>query len=447
MLGHWSFDIIYLMPRTWKFLFALIFLVPFARAADDMADLSKADRLFIKNGLQINALCFWDHVLTPKTLKDAGFTGTIWGKTNIKQLASLNGMPWSKWADDGQPLTPEEIPLASRLFAIQFHDEQDLNSDKILANAKAWFEKMRPRFPNTILYTNQYGGLLKDENFPRYLKECKPDILSFDTYPMWEDSVNWRSYFGDLQRYRLFSAGANGGAGIPFATWIQTFNGENKYRNPSESELRLDVFGAWTFGAKMQSAFTYNAGSSSLFKKTFNGSGDTAIAPGYYHLQKILKESRNLSPYLSKLRVTDARWIKSKTTDYPWGVAPWSFDKDNLSQLRGVTIKNNSKLLNSEPGDACLGFFKPLIGDKTEKWFMVTNALTDRNADASQSNQTISLNLVLKDSDKLQKVNRQTGKLEPANLKKFCEIGRYLLDLDLPGGTGDLLCLTPAPSN
>jgi hypothetical protein len=407
-----------------------------AYAADE---LSKADRLFLKTGLVMNALCSWDCALHPKTVIDCGFTGTIWNsKTNLEQLASLKGLRWCKWVDDGQPLTPEEQKFSSTLVALQFHDEQNLNSDKILAGAKQWFEQMRPRFPNVILYTNQYGGLLTDANMARYIKECRPDMLSFDTYPMWKDQSNWRSYFGDLQRYRAFSAGA----GIPFATWMQTFNGEDKYVNPSESELRLDIFGAWTFGAKMQSAFTYNAGSTSLFKKTFNGSGDTQIAPGYYHLKKILHESRNLSPYLSKLRCTDARWIKSPKSEYPWGVAPWSYDKDQFPQLRGITIKNNSKLLNGDPGDATLGFFKPLVGDKSEKWIMVTNALTDRNADASQAAQTITLNLILKDSDKLQKVNRLTGKLEPAPLKKVGEIGRCLLDLDLPGGTGDLLCLT-----
>jgi len=401
------------------------------------AEISKAERLFMKNGLYLHALCFEDHVLHLQTLKDCGFTGVTWpGKSNMKQLGPPPGLPWCKWIDEKEySITPEEEPYAANLVALQCKDEQDLNQPVHVAAAKKWFEETRKRYPNTILYTNQYGGLISDANFPHYLSECKPDMLSFDTYPMWETSVNWRSYFGDLQRYRKFSLGA----GIPFATWMQTFHGENKYRDPSESELRLDIFGAWTFGAKMQSCFTYNAGSSSLFKKTFNGSGDTTIAPGYYFLKKILHESHSLSPYLVKLRCVDARWVLGKSSEYPWDVPPWAFDKD-FPEFRGLTVKNPGKVHAGEPGDVALGFFNPIEGPDNERWLMVTNALTDRSATSCQ--QTITLNVFLKAGQTVEKVNRITGKLEPAKLKKVGEAGRYLLELDLSGGTGDLLKFT-----
>src|SRR5436853_7905872 len=107
-------------------------------------EISKADRLFMKNGLSMHALCFHDHVLHAKTLTDCGFTGTTWGfKTNPKQMAELGGLPWCKWLEDGEPLATEELPFASSLVALQFHDEQNLNDDKVLANAKKWFEQMR----------------------------------------------------------------------------------------------------------------------------------------------------------------------------------------------------------------------------------------------------------------------------------------------------------------
>jgi hypothetical protein len=34
-----------------------------------------------------------------------------------------------------------------------------------------------------------------------------------------------------------------------------------------------------------------------------------------------------------------------------------------------------------------------------------------------------------------------SGKIEQPELKKVGEAGRYLLELDLPGGTGELLCI------
>jgi hypothetical protein len=404
------------------------------------AEISKADKIFMKRGLVIHALCFPDNVMHLKTLADCGFTGVTWpGKSNMKQLGPPPGIPWAKWMmnDNERDVAPEEKPYESNLVALQFHDEQNLNDDKTLANAKRWFDEMRGKFPNVILYTNQYGGLLTDANMQRYIETCKPDMLSFDTYPMWEKSVNWRSYFGDLQRYRAFSAGAN----IPFACWMQTFHGEDKYRDPSESELRLDVFGAWTFGAKMQTCFTYNAGSSSLFKKTFNGSGDTTPQPAYEWMKRINFESRNLSPYLVKLRCVDAQWILGKGSEYPWGVGPWKYD-EKLPQLRGFKVDNLSQKNKGQEGDVALGLFKPLDGKERERWIMVTNALTDPIAASNLCTQKITLNLVLDKGAKIQKVNRATGKLETPKLKKVGEADRALLELELPGGTGDLICIT-----
>jgi hypothetical protein len=418
-------------------------------AAPVHAEISKADRLFMKNGLYIHALCFPDNVLHLNTLKECGFTGVTWpGKSNMKQLGPPPGLPWCRWLmnDDEMDVTAEERPYLSNLVALQFHDEQDLNSDKILVGAKKWFDEMRRRYPNVILYTNQYGGLLTDANMARYIETCRPDMLSFDTYPIWEKEDNWRSYFGDLQRYRTFSAGA----GIPFQSWMQTFHGENKYRDPSESELRLDIFGAWTFGAKMQTCFTYNAGSSSLFKKTFNGSGDSALRPAYQWLKQILHESRSLSPHLAKLRCVNAQWVLGKNSEYPWGVGPWQFDKD-LPQIRGITVKNIGSKHGGEPGDVAIGFFRPIEGGDgaggagNARWIMVTNALADPTGTAAASAQKVTLNLVLKQDEKIQRVNRANGRLEEPELKKVGEAGRYLLELDLPGGTGELLCFQTSP--
>src|SRR3954451_11836729 len=112
----------------------LLALVLLVASASTHAEISKAHRLFMTNGLSMHALCFHDHVLHPNTLKDCGFTGTTWAfKTNSEQMAQLRGFPWCKWVDDGEPLAAEETPFTSSLVAIQFHDEQNLNDDKVLA--------------------------------------------------------------------------------------------------------------------------------------------------------------------------------------------------------------------------------------------------------------------------------------------------------------------------
>lgn len=425
-----------------RFRGAAILLALCLVATPARAQVSKGDRFFIKHGLRMHALCFHDHLLHLDTLKNCGFTGVTWPfQSNMKQLGPPPGVPWCRWvnSDEEVTVTDEERPYLPNLVALQLRDEQNLNDENVLAAAKKWFAETRKRHPDILLYTNQYGGLLTDANMARYIEACKPDMLSFDTYPLLETGANWRSYFGDLQRYRAFSTAA----GIPFQSWMQTFNGENKYRNPSESELRLDIFGAWTFGAKMQTCFTYNAGSSSLFKKTFNGSGDSNPDVGYEWLRQILHESHALSPHLSKLRCMDAQWLLGEGSEYPWGVNPWKYDA-RLPQLRGISAKNLGTLRGGKPGDVAIGFLNPIEGGEGERWIMVTNALTDRDASAAAARQTVTLNIVLAPGQALQRVNRKTAKLEKPAMRKVGESGRYLVDLDLSGGTGDLLCFSEA---
>src|SRR5207248_993120 len=127
--------------------------------------------------------------------------------------------------------------------------------------------------------------------------------------------------------------------------------------------------------------------------------------------------------------------------------APWTFDND-LPQLRGITVKNLGKTNHGENGDVAIGFFKPLEGPGEERWLMITNALADRAANAAQCTQKIVLNLVVKQGTTVQKANRTNGKLEAAALKKVGEADRYLLELELTGGSGDLICLKgPAGGN
>src|SRR5437868_2633428 len=80
------------------------------------AEISKADRLFIKNGLYIHALCFEDHLLHLDTLKNCGFTGVTWPfKSNMKQLGPPPGIAWCRWttSEEEYTVTADEKPYVS----------------------------------------------------------------------------------------------------------------------------------------------------------------------------------------------------------------------------------------------------------------------------------------------------------------------------------------------
>jgi hypothetical protein len=417
------------------------------------ATISKAERVFIEHGLQIHALAFVDDPFHLNTLKNCNFTGVNWG---FKPHAKAHGKPpgevlWNYWtsSESETELNPEAQPYAPKLIALQLRDEQDMNNPEVRAAATKWFETARKNFPNTILYSNQYGGQVTNENMTKYWETCHPDMLSFDTYPLLEGPDNWMAFYGDAQRYRKLALAW----GVPCAMWLQTFHGENRYRDPSESEMRLNQFAAWTFGYKMVTAFTYNAGSTNLFK----GPGDQNPKPAYHQLKKINREALNLGPSLVRLRSYDVRFLpgqhmeNAKPVDNPLpiDIQPWRY-KENDPFIRGFTIENIGSKNNKLKGDVIIGWFRPVeprpkgvlpTADTNEIYLMVTNGLCDRTATASDVRQRITLNLHFLNSGitSMQRRSRTTGKVEELPLKPTAEKGRYILTLELHGGTGELL--------
>jgi hypothetical protein len=281
-----------------------------------------------------------------------------------------------------------------------------------------------------------------------YMSACKPDMLCFDTYPFLKDAPgpggSPTPWYGDAQRYRKLSLGI----GVPYGLWIQTFHGEDKYRDPSESEMRLNQFAAWTFGYKLVCAFTYNAGSSNLFK----GPGDRNPKDAFRQIAQINRESRNLGPALVRLKSTDVRIILGQHKDpvskqpadnvRPIDVEVWKYAA-NDPYLRGYTIENIGSKNDKLRGDVLIGWFTPLDqpGHADETYFMVTNGLTDRSAAGPSCRQRITLNFHFKDSglNGIQRLNRTSGEVEDVSLKAIeKDPGRYVMTLELDGGTGDL---------
>ncbi len=415
--------------------------------------LSKADRIFLRQGLQIHALGFEDAPFNLKMLQAANFTGVNW---NWKPNPAAMGQPpgkvfWNYWvgSESETSLKDDLKPYERKLIALQLRDEQNMNDPIVRAAAAKWFGAVRKRFPDTILYSNQYGGQVTNENMGKYWDACKPDMLSFDTYPMLEGPDNWRAFYGDAQRYRKLSLGW----GVPCAMWIQTFHGENRYRDPSESEMRLNQFAAWTFGYKMVTAFTYNAGSTNLFKADGARAGDQNPAAAYHQIKQINRESLHLGPALVRLTSTDVRFIagqhlagdKPVDNPLPIDIQPWRYN-ENDPFIRGITVQNVGTMNHKLRGDVIIGWFKPseTTGSETEAkheiYFMITNGLCDRTADSVQSRQRIIVNLHFGGTavKSVQRLNRITGKVQNVALRSVGERGRYLMTIELDGGAGDL---------
>jgi hypothetical protein len=214
--------------------------------------------------------------------------------------------------------------------------------------------------------------------------------------------------------------------------------------------MRLNQFAAWTFGFKYVDLFVYMTPERAPEYQSvlFNGMGDTSPTTEFYQMAETNRQSRNLGPALIRLISTDVRMIMGKTSSgavnaTPIGITAGLVNAD--SYMTGIIVTNIGSKNNGQPGDVIVGFFKPLhetfdgSNYTDQKYFMITNGLSDPNGTAAQTRQQIRVDFNFGTSGitSLQRVRRSDGKYEKVNL--ISDGGSlYHLDLTLDGGTGDL---------
>ena len=183
------------------------------------------------------------------------------------------------------------------------------------------------------------------------MEVVKPDMVHFNAYPYLHDGwfstpegprvveiTPWYMYW-TMAKYRDLGLGGYDGTGnqpIPDGAWLQTFRfawsqpGEWSGQNyqpgddfgfwlPSESEMRLSQFAAWTYGYKFVSAFTYNDVfesadvfiDSPFFNSLPTGPFHTTVNPSQElsRYAETNRQSLNLGPTLVRLLSTDVRFL------------------------------------------------------------------------------------------------------------------------------------------
>jgi hypothetical protein len=329
------------------------------------AQISKGQQILLNRGLQTQGLSTPDNAFHLDTYTNAYYTSANWmgeSSGNAGYISDLlgpaPGFPWARWVADetsmpgmGTGLTgnkvpfsrTNEIPYLSQLVSLQLGDEWDLNDDATRTRLVNWFNAVRTNWPNTILYHNNWGSQIDDAPLADFFTRAHPDMLCFDTYPwqcQWDTNAPGHigailsgpptSWYGDLRRYREHAKGA----GLPLAIYRQTFHAvqdynETVYRDPSNSELRLNTFAALAFNVKFFGDFTYNPSSGSLFTKIFNGSGDlqTNVNGLYAEMTDVNKRALNLGRALLALKpIYDLH--NSNPALYPNGFPPGPASND-----------------------------------------------------------------------------------------------------------------------
>jgi hypothetical protein len=448
-------------------------------------ELPKGHRLLIEHGFQIQGMSTKDDVFHLQTYKDANYTAINWlWDADVSKHGDAPGFPWARWVGDESQMPPRaghnEQPYLLRLVALSLGDEKDLNDPKVREPYIAWFNNVQGRYPNTILYANNFGGQVNDAALADFTARAKPDMLCFDTYP-WRSNYQTRkpeppaggsptNWYGDLRRYREHARQSN----VPLGTYRQSFHAvqdydSTVYRDPSPSEFRLNTFAALAFNVKFLIDFTYNTGSSSFFTTPGGDGKPTAL---YRELRQVNREARALGQALVHLKpVEDAKspdlhttgvmFVRGKHLDssgkpahnpIPVGLLPdgadagytdWESDR-NDPYLRGWSVANLGATNNKLPGDVILAWFNVLDESldgpdaKGEVYLMVVNGLCDGVAASPACLQRITLNFAdAPATATMQKIDRNTGRVVELPLKLVEKRRQLVLDLD--GGTAELL--------
>lgn len=454
-----------------QFIWGLVLGAAAVPASAQVASLSKGQNLLVNWGMQFNgAIALTGDPFNETTLKNTNFDSPMWiwtsdSSSGIGKLGPSD--PWGRVFDydsshGGDPdITAAESSHQASLRFMSVGDEQGLPTGGASTTATInYINAHRASFPNAIIFTNQFGGEVNDGDLANFIGSGNPDALSFDTYPFRVGdtaaggaSGNLHNWYGDTQRYRRHALGsyigATGNAPRPYGLYLQTYQSSSEgVRVASDSEMRLQMFAAWTQGYTFAGAFTYNSGATTLF----TGGGDNTITTLGTQFKESVRQSKNLSPALTRLisKGAGTRYIAGTNASgvantLPISWAAWAPGAEGDPYLTSISRNNLGTTNGGHPGDILVGYFNPMLesydgaGFNNELYFMITNGLSDSNSTVAQTQQHLELNFNFGSSGitQLERMRRSDGQVELVPLTHISG-SIYQLQLTLDGGTGDL---------
>jgi hypothetical protein len=190
------------------------------------------------------------------------------------------------------------------LFGYMVTDEPNAALFPAIATANQYFLKKDPkRLPFTNLFPNyarpdQLGSANYEEHVSKYIETCRPRLVSWDHYLQMKG--NDSLYFQNMEIVRRESQKAK----LPFMQIILSLP-HWSYRNPTEADLRWQIFTSIAYGAKGIMYFTYW-----VLKEWDLGEGPAIIKldgtrdEKYEMVKRINKRLKALGPTLMKLDST-----------------------------------------------------------------------------------------------------------------------------------------------
>jgi len=386
----------------------------------------------------------------------------IWKEREpLFQAAGRMGMPWHLHINKrrAEKLKTEEYREQIRNWirsypgcqAIIAWDEPIRPDMEKAAEALAW---CRREFPEKLIYSNAYPGgthgkslhkhygarwissgvyadpgvhYTYDEYLTDYVRTLEPDVLCFDIYPFMippegttAEFLHTR-YFTNMASVRRVALHEK----LPYWVCVQAYSheGGGGRRYPSESDFRMQIYTALTFGFTGIIYFTYD----SAYKSgLLDGECDT---PGrmYGYAQEMNAEIARIGGPLRFLTSTGVWYVPGRNALYGPTV-------DNLVPLGMEAFAGHdaiSEIRVEEEGvdqNGLIGFF---TDDNGGRYFMLSNMRQGPELTAAAAEATFDISFDA-DVKQLHRLSRETGEVEGIELRE----GQARIAL--PGGTGDL---------
>jgi hypothetical protein len=284
-----------------------------------------------------------------RTLVGAGFNLVLLNFGNQPTAPRLRplqkfGLKALVWTEGGDP---KSWPTDKNIWGYALQDEPNAAEFPKLREQAEAIERL---YPGKLAYVNlfpdyaspgQLGSPDYKTHVRQFIETVKPGVLSMDHYPIFKPDTDGRDrYCGNLAVMREQSLAA----GIPFWNYFNTMP-YGPHTDPTESQLRWQIFASVAYGAKGVLYFCYDTPDGGEFPK---GGGilarDGTKTRHYEHAKRLNAELRALGPTLMQLTSTGVYRVTPMDTP--------------AEALKGSGLLDLKRDKVDPPGDYLVGAFR-----------------------------------------------------------------------------------------
>ena len=370
--------------------------------------------------------------------KAAGLNTFFWCKPNNAQhffkAAVQGGLEWQCSMRGPRDALQEALGIG-RCTAIIVADEPNTvgrteeQQEQVFRDLSERIRWVHENYPDLLAFANLSILEIHGE---RYITECKPDVFSFDMYPLYRDGATASHYLHLVGVGREFARTHR----LPYWMILQAYGRSHErtnyaYRIPDEADMRFLVFSLLAHGGVGMHFFMYYGHTESMvYDKGVREPGrepaenhkfeNMVMSRAYVAVRDLAPEVHNLGRALLNLRTKGEIGYVGPIPEKCHAFKPHS-------RLKSIQV------VDEPEATALTSFFDDQAG---QEYFMVVNLKHGANLSKMDAAETVRLSFS-DEIEAVERLNRLTGMVELLRTSP-AQGGSRVLDVHLEGGTGDL---------